>query len=425
MSIDVAALGEAAVQGQGDSFAGCRLYSHFQPIYSLAHRQAVAYEGLVRATDGASRPVEPMALFAMAPRGERRIHLDRMCRRLHVENFQRFGEPRSWLFLNVDPYVAAEGPRHGSFLGPLLERHGLAPERVAVELIEMAVEDEQRLASAVEYYRHLGCLIVIDDFGAGHSNFDRIWRLRPDVVKIDREMTRRVGVEPLARRMFTGIVQLMHEAGALVCVEGIETEAEALCAIDAGADLVQGHYFSRAAPELPAEDDCRARFGHLFAGFRAEVAELQDRRHTSLRPYISALLSAGDYLAGGVAFDRAAKPLLDLDHVQRCYLIASDGSQIGANLEAPRNADARDPRLEPMLPGPGTNWQTKPYFRRALEAPGRIQITRPYMSITGPKICVTLSLAFMVPGETQVLCADVDFAALAGEDLAFGVMRRD
>jgi len=230
-------------------------------------------------------------------------------------------------------------------------------------------------------------------------------------------------VEPLARRMFSGIVQLMHEAGALVCVEGIETEVEALCAIDAGADLVQGYYFSRALPALPEADECRAKFGHLFEGFRAEVASLQDRRHVSLRPYISALLSAGDYLAGGVNPERAVKALFELDYVQRCYLIASDGSQIGSNLEAPRNPHARDPRLEPMLPGPGTNWQTKPYFRRALEAPGRIQITRPYMSITGPKICVTLSLAFMVPGETQVLCADVDFAALAGEDLAFGARR--
>src|SRR5215510_15562581 len=83
------------------------------------------------------------------------------------------------------------------------------------------------------------CSSDLDDFGAGYSNFDRIWRLRPDIVKIDREMTRRVTVEPLARRMFTGIISVLHEAGALVCVEGIETEAEALCAIDANADLIQ------------------------------------------------------------------------------------------------------------------------------------------------------------------------------------------
>jgi len=98
---------------------------------------------------------------------------------------------------------------------------------VAVELIETPFDDEKRLVAAVEHYRTIGCLIVIDDFGAGYSNFDRIWRLKPDIVKIDREMTRRVTVEPArathVRRDHLGV----HESGALVCVEGIETEAEA------------------------------------------------------------------------------------------------------------------------------------------------------------------------------------------------------
>ena len=73
-------------------------------------------------------------------------------------------------------------------------------------------------------------------------------------------MTRRVTVEPLARRMFTGIVSVLHEAGALVCVEGIETEDEALCATDANADLVQGNYFAGPARELPGEELCRETF---------------------------------------------------------------------------------------------------------------------------------------------------------------------
>jgi hypothetical protein len=72
-----------------------------------------------------------------------------------------------------------------------------------------------------------------------------------------------------------------------------------------------------------------------------------------------------------------------------------------------------------MRPTPGTNWQNKPYFRRAIGAPGVVQVTRPYLSVTGPKLCVTLSLACEVEGALYVLCADLDFTALAGEDLSF------
>ncbi|HET7764965.1 MAG TPA: EAL domain-containing protein [Burkholderiales bacterium] len=409
-------------QGANGAAEEFRLSSHFQPIFSLAHRRPVGYEGLIRALDSRGGVVRPYELFAKAPHGEARITLDRQCRAVHVRNFQKLGNSRSWLFLNVDPQVATEGPRIGSFFSEMLESNDFPAHRVAVELIETPFEDEGRLTSAVEYYRKLGCLIVIDDFGAGYSNFDRIWGLRPDIVKIDREMTRRVTVEPLARRMFTGIISVLHEAGALVCVEGIETEGEALCAIDANADLIQGDYFAAGGPELLPENARSEVFERLITGHRADFADFQKRQHTRLVPYLAAIKNAVQDLSLGADFQPAAQGLLKLPSAQRCYLIGGDGLQIGANVEAESKTHAQDQRFEVVQPSAGTDWQTKPYFRRAIETPGKVQITRPYLSVLGPKLCVTLSFAFEASdGTQQVLCVDLDFASLAGEDIAFGV----
>jgi len=242
-------------------------------------------------------------------------------------------------------------------------------------------------------------------------------------VKIDREMTRRVTIEPLARRMFTGIISVLHEAGALVCVEGIENEAEALCATDADADLMQGNYFARPAEKPPAKHACDDLFARLLKGFRAENAEFDEQRRKRLRPYIAALSDAVLALSGSADRSKAVRALLELGCTERCYLVAADGSQIGACAEAERNLSARDRRLKPMRPVTGTNWQTKPFFRRAIEAPGKIQITRPYLSAAGPKLCVTLSYALSLNGSYHVLCADLDFSALAGNHLAFGLVK--
>jgi len=412
-----------------ESFAAPRhgqlkLSSAFQPIFSPSHRRQVGVEGLIRAANRYGRSVAPLELFADVPPGEARILLDRRCRSIHVRNFLRLGDERSWLFLNVDPYVAVEGRRYGSFFAGMLKGAGLQPHRVAVELIETPFADQERLAAAVDYYRELGCSIVIDDFGAGSSNFDRIWRLKPDIVKIDREMTRRVAVEPLVRRMFTGIVSLLHEAGALVCVEGIESEDEALCATDADADMMQGFYFGPPAAGLSRDVECRRTFERLFDLFQADAASFRGRRRACLEPYFAALADSAGAISRERAFAVATHSLMDLTCTQRCYLMSGDGAQIGANLEAERNMSAREPRLEPMRPTDGTNWQTKPYFRRAIAAPGAIQITRPYLSVTGPRLCVTLSLAFGPPESLRVLCADVDFHALAGEDLRFADLER-
>lgn len=391
------------------------LASHFQPIFSVAHGRAVGYEALVRAADPNGAAISPLELFARFTQPEERVALDRECRRRHVCRFLELGEPDAWLYLNVDPFVATEGTRFGSFFGALLEGVGLAPHRVAVELIESPYGDRERLAGAIEYYRALGCLIVIDDFGAGHSNFDRIWRLRPDVVKIDRAMTAQAARNPLARRMFQGIVATLHEAGALVCVEGIETQAEAICALEGGADLMQGYFFAKPAPTPVAADACQHRFASMFALFHAQGLERLDRRRNAFEPYAAALRHAVRLLAEGGELPVATLDLVRLPCTQRCYLLRGDGSQAGPNLEAERNDSARDPRLAPLQPRGRTTWQHKPYFRRAVNRPGELQITRPYLSVTGPKLCVTLSLAFVGAETTFVLCADLDFSALLPE----------
>ena len=47
-----------------------RLSSHFQPIFSLAHRRPVGYEGLIRGTDSNGKAYLATELLAKAPAGE-------------------------------------------------------------------------------------------------------------------------------------------------------------------------------------------------------------------------------------------------------------------------------------------------------------------------------------------------------------------
>lgn len=248
---------------QGAGAPGMRLSTHFQAIFGAAERRPIGYEALIRATRDDGLAIEPAQVLRSVPAGAERASLDRKCRHLQVEKFVRLADAHSRLFLNLDPQVLVEGPRFAAFFSEVLQAHELAPERIAVELTEAPLPGEERLAAAIEPYRELGCLIVVDDFGAGHSNFDRVWRLKPDIVKIDRELTRRLSSNAVARRMFAGIVSVLRDAGAMVCVEGIETEDQALCALDAGADLLQGYYFARPGETLVDEAACRDVFDHL------------------------------------------------------------------------------------------------------------------------------------------------------------------
>lgn len=68
-------------------FRDMRLDSHFQPIYSLAHRRIVGHEALLRAYSAIDRPVGPLQALAAASSDDERVFADRLCRALHLHNY--------------------------------------------------------------------------------------------------------------------------------------------------------------------------------------------------------------------------------------------------------------------------------------------------------------------------------------------------
>lgn len=241
--------------GGGDSLAwrDVVLASHFQPIFSIHREACVGYEALVRATDAQGRPLAPHPLFEAAFREGHGVELDWVCRALHLRNFARMDPGDRKLFVNIHSQAAMQDfPAAGEF-ADLVRFYGLSPKRVCVEILEDSCGDESMLRKTVAAYRRAGAAIAMDDFGLGRSNFDRIVALRPDVVKIDRSILTDAVGDHKSRRMLPGIIELLHEAGAEVAVEGIESANEAMIAIDSGADQLQGYYFAQPAARLPDE----------------------------------------------------------------------------------------------------------------------------------------------------------------------------
>ena len=238
--------------GEALEWEGVTLRSRFQPIYSVRRASCVGHEALARAADPIGRYLPTESVFGVVA-GARRVFLDRICRALHLRNFATIDPGQGTLFVNVRPEAAVSDSRCPREYEGLIRYYGLVPKRVCMEIVESHCEDEGLLREAVAAYRALGTSIAIDDFGTGRSNFDRIVALRPDVVKLDRSML----VEAMNRSRAAGalspMIRLLHEAGAQVAIEGIESPEEALVAIDAGADMLQGNYF--AAPAATLGDD--------------------------------------------------------------------------------------------------------------------------------------------------------------------------
>ncbi|MBS4099178.1 MAG: EAL domain-containing protein [Sulfuricella sp.] len=389
-------------------FLNLSMGSAFQPIISLPHRRAVGYEALLRARAGDGQAVAPPTVFDMAQGESECVFLDRLCRYLHVGNFlASAAAPDTWLFLNVNPLVSVQGREHGTFFEEMLAHYGIPAHRIVIEVLEGQIEQEDRLAASVDYYKSLGCLVAIDDFGAGHSNFDRIWRIGPHIVKLDRAMIAQAATNSVVRRLLPRLVSMVHESGSLALMEGIETEEQALISMDAGFDFVQGYYFGRPADTI---GPLGSEMVDICDRFRSFSDQENQRYRQELHRYETLFGNAARLLGAGRSIEPACRDLLEQPRVERCYLLDMEGRQHGANLAAPDRLRPPNPRFAPLADASGAVWSRKPYFRRAVAAPNQVQISRPYLSITGANMCVTLSILIDTQAGPRIFCLDLDWS---------------
>lgn len=387
-------------------YRGNALSSHFQPIYSIAHRCAVGYEGLVRAQRWDGQPLSPAELFALPSTSGEMLQLDRLCRALHMENFARQQTEQQWLFLNLNSQLLISEQPDSGFTRRMLADYAIPAHRIVIEILENQVQDLGSLKGFIDHLRALGCLIAVDDFGAGSSNFDRIWQLEPDIVKIDRQLVQRAAESSRVGKMLSGIIDLLHGAGSQVVLEGIETEQQAMLAIEANADMVQGYYFAKPEPRIANRPNDRERFDHLLMRRKTQRTQL----HYAKDLYIQAL----EYLFRVAAqryqlsrdFSASCSQLLQEPNTLRCYLLDESGEQIHSGITPRHIGPDSSRRFAPLQQYRDASWSHRPYHYLALESPGQTQISQPYLSITDSCLCITLSQAIDLGNRLSVFCCD-------------------
>jgi EAL domain-containing protein (putative c-di-GMP-specific phosphodiesterase class I) len=260
---------DAPFQPSVARFGELILSSAFQPIFNFSHNCPIGYEALLRAHDPAGKEVPPLAVLNRSFARGRWNNLERGVQLLHLSNFTRIANTRDRLFLNTRPDGFIVSAAYRRLVEQTLERLQLGPDRIVLEVLETPNGNMQQLVDGIASFREQGFLIALDDFGKGHSNIDRVWQLQPDIVKLDRSVieqaTRNPRFAPLLRRL----VSLLHEAGASVLVEGVETQHEALLAMECHADFVQGFYFAQPTPNRVDEVSCRAIMKSLQELFRS------------------------------------------------------------------------------------------------------------------------------------------------------------
>jgi EAL domain-containing protein (putative c-di-GMP-specific phosphodiesterase class I) len=393
-------------------YGGYTVFSVFQPVFSVAHRRAIGYHASLRAHDEHGQQVPSQEVFSQAARRGDLLELGRLAESLHLGNFNAFDSHDEWLFLSLHP-AALMDTSYGDALLAAIKALGLQPQRVVLEVSEQAGGENLRFAEIIDGLRKSGFVIALDGFGAKHSNIDRVWQLRPDIVTLDRSLLAQASRHAHIERVLPGLVSMLHESGQLVLVGGLATERDALIALESNADFVQGAYFAGPGVEPVPPAMAATLMDDLSARLRECVSARELAQVARLAPYVSAIEAAAAKLGEGAAMADATQPLLDLNETARCFLLDASGRQIGDNVLPEGRTTQRAKRFRPLLHSEGASWERRPYFIDAIRTPGQLHLTPPYLSINEAHLCVTASIAAQTPHGLQVLCADINWEVTA------------
>ena len=213
----------------------------YQPIVDLKSMEIYAYETLARSRSFAS----PIRLVQAAVQEGMMGELGRRIRELAVA-----GCPDFPVFVNVDPNELDQ-PWLVRTDDPIFDHE----PGCHIEITEsVPLSHHGQCHGVLNEIRGRGIKLAVDDLGAGYSNLQYIADLAPEVVKLDRDLTKEIHKDMRRMVLVAAIVTLCEQLDAHVVAEGIETADELRAVRAAGVRFGQGYYLARPAAQLPVID---------------------------------------------------------------------------------------------------------------------------------------------------------------------------
>jgi diguanylate cyclase len=240
------------------ALAGGAFELHYQPQVDLWTGATTAVEALLRWRHGRLGYVPPLEFLPLAEEAGLMRPLTAFVLDEALAQCARWrGEGRQ---LTVSINVSATNVLDADFVGLVRERlhaHRLPPEALALEITETTViSDFEICRTVVDELSELGCVVSIDDFGAGFTSLAHLATLAVGELKLDRRFLSALDGEHGNHTLLQATIDLAHALGLKVVAEGVEQQSALDLLKRLGCDLAQGYHIGRPVParalDLPA-----------------------------------------------------------------------------------------------------------------------------------------------------------------------------
>ncbi|MGT2487478.1 putative bifunctional diguanylate cyclase/phosphodiesterase [Methylobacterium oryzae CBMB20] len=219
----------------------------FQPRIDLSTGRCVGAEALLRWNHPVLGPVSPGEFVPVIEHSSHAQAMTAFVLDTALAQARRWHDAGHELAISVNVSAAnLNEAAFGNSVKASVQRHGLTPERLELEVTESAVmQDARQARHQLDALATAGIRLAIDDFGTGYSSLAYLQSIPAHVVKIDQSFVRKLEDGERERSLVRSMIGLSHDLGYRVVAEGVETGAAADCLRAMGCDEAQGYLFAR------------------------------------------------------------------------------------------------------------------------------------------------------------------------------------
>ncbi|MDX8450114.1 putative bifunctional diguanylate cyclase/phosphodiesterase [Mesorhizobium captivum] len=236
---------------------------YFQPQVSLTSGKISGIEALVRWKHAARGMISPGEFIPVAEKCGFMPDIGRIVITKAIDEaaeWDRAGIDFGRIAVNVSGTELRE-PDFDQFLFGTLERAGLAPQKLSLEIVESVILDDEKtgIAAKLRHIRAAGVHLELDDFGTGYASLSHVNPNEIDRLKIDRRFVQNINENGDNTKIVRAITELARGLGISIVAEGAETEAELDSLMAIGCDQVQGYSIAFPMPQDKAREWLQAR----------------------------------------------------------------------------------------------------------------------------------------------------------------------
>jgi len=232
------------------SSSSSSFFLQFQPIWDVKTQEISGFEALARMTSPVLGSVSPTEFIEVAEKAKLIVPLGKIIITKALQ-FLSLVEKDGFSDVGVSINISAIQLMNKDFFPSLME----AVEQTKVNTMNITLEVTEsvfisKFQEVNDLFSHLqqqGMSIAIDDFGSGYANYEYLFDLPIDILKIDGSLIKKVSTYK-GYLLVESIVNLAKKLDLQLVAEYVENEAIFDKLKPLGIDMFQGYCFAKPKP---------------------------------------------------------------------------------------------------------------------------------------------------------------------------------